>query len=122
MKSKTFIEKQLKRKTNSELVETIIAAKKNKAWLEVAGLLSAPRRKQSNINVSRINDEAKDGDVVIVPGKILSQGEISKKVKIAALGFSGIAKGKILNSGSKVLSILEEIKSNPEAKGIKIIK
>jgi hypothetical protein len=32
MKSKTLIEKQLKRKTNSELVETVIACKKNIEW------------------------------------------------------------------------------------------
>jgi large subunit ribosomal protein L18e len=122
MKSKTIIEKQLKRKTNSELVETIIAAKKVKGWVEVASLLSAPRKNHSDVNVSKINDEVKEGDIVIIPGKVLSQGEISKKIKVAALGFSKVAKDKLLKSGSKVSSILEEIKSNPEAKGIKIIK
>jgi large subunit ribosomal protein L18e len=122
MKSKTFIEKQLKRKTNSEVIETIIVAKKTKGWLEVAGLISTPRKKQSNVNLSRIEEEAKEGDVVIVPGKVLSQGELNKKVKIAALGFSGSAKEKILKSKSNIVSILEEIKSNPEGKGIKIIK
>ncbi len=122
MKSKTLIEKQLKRKTNSEIVETAIAAKKAKGWVEVASLISAPRKNHSNVNVSKINDEAKAGDVVVVVGKVLSQGEISKKVKVAALGFSAGAKDKLLKSGSTTSNILEEIKSNPEAKGIKIIK
>ena len=122
MKSKTLIEKQLGKKTNPEVVETAIAAKKAKGWVEVAGLIAAPRKNHSNVNVSKINDEAKDGDVIVVVGKVLSQGDISKKVKVAALGFSADAKDKLIKSGSKVSSILEEIKSNPEAKGVKIIK
>jgi len=122
MKSKTLIEKQLQRKTNSVLVETVISAKKAKGWVKVASLVAAPRKNHSNINLSKINSEAKAGDVVVVIGKVLSQGEIDKKVKVVALGFSGNAKEKLLKSGSQVSSILEEIKSNPEAKGIKIIK
>ena len=122
MKSKTLIEKQLQRKTNSELVETVISAKKAKEWIKVARLVSAPRKNHSNVNVSKINSEAKAGDVIVVIGKVLSQGEIDKKVKVAALGFSASAKEKLLKSGSTISSILEEIKSNKEAKGVKIIK
>jgi len=44
MKSKTKISKQLERKSNSKLGETILAGKKNEAWMSVAGILSGPRR------------------------------------------------------------------------------
>ena len=114
-KSKTKIEKQTKRKVNLELVETIRVAKKNKAGLEVAGILSGPRRKRININLSDIKEE------VVVPGKILSQGEASKK-KIVAFSFSEKAKEKIIKAGGKAINIIDEIKSNPEMKGIKILK
>ncbi len=53
MKTKTKIEKQLKRKINPELVETIIAAKKHKGWLEVSSILSSPKRKKININLEK---------------------------------------------------------------------
>ena len=122
MKSKQLIEKQLKRKTNSELVKTIIAAKKAKKRLEVASLISAPRRNITSINISSINKQAKEGDMVVVPGKVLSQGEIDKKLKVVALNFSESAREKLKKSGSEVKTILEEIKSNPEAKGIKILQ
>ena len=121
MKPKSLIEKQLRKKTNSELVKTIIAAKKNKMWLEVAGILSGSRKKQANINLEDLN-KVKDSEIIVVPGKVLSQGEISKKLKIVALNFSEKAKEKILKSGGEVLSILEEIKLNPEAKDIQIAK
>jgi len=120
-KSKSLIEKQSQRKGNIELVETIIAAKKHKEWLKVAHILSGPRRKMININLSEINKKAQEKDIVIVPGKVLSQGEIEKKVKVVALNFSEKAKEKLLKSKIESSSILNEIKKNPEAKGIKIL-
>jgi large subunit ribosomal protein L18e len=122
-KSKTLIEKQLQRKTNSVLVETIIQSKKKEAWNEVSELLSGPRRKRININLTELNGiEASDKDILVVPGKVLSEGNIDKKQKIVALGFSERAKEKLLKSGCKVSSILEEIKSNPTGKNIKVLR
>lgn len=122
-KSKTLIEKQLQRKTNSVLAETIIQAKKKDAWNEVAELLSRPRRKRININLTELNGiEASDKDILVISGKVLSEGNISKKMKIIALGFSERAKEKLLKSGCKVSSILEEIKSNPTAKDVKVLR
>ena len=122
MKSKTIIEKQLKKKTNSELVKTIIAAKKNENWLDVASILSGSKKNRANINLEKINKEAKENETIVVPGKVLSVGEINKQIKIAAINFSAKAKEKLLKSKSEVFSILEEIKKNPEAKEVKILK
>ena len=122
VKSKTKIQKQLQRKRNPELVETILAAKKNEKWLEVAGILTNSKRKKIFKNIDEIEKDAKEGEIIIIPGKVLSMGESSKKLKIAALNFSEKAKDKLLTSKSQIISILDEIKSNPSAKGIKILK
>ncbi len=122
MKTKTKIEKQLKRKINPELVETIIAAKKHKNWLEVASILSGSKRKKINVNLEKINKEAKAGEKITIPGKVLSQGEIDKKIKISALSFSEKAMEKLLKAGCGVSNIIEEIKKNPEAKGVRILR
>ena len=122
MKSKSLIEKQLQKKNNKELVETIIAGKKNKGWLEVAMVLAGPRRNRANVNLEKINKEAQEGETIVVLGKVLSQGEIEKKIKIVALSFSEKAKEKLLNAKCEVSSILEEIKKNPTSKNIKILK
>ncbi len=121
MKTKTKIGKQIQKKSNKELVETIIAAKKKAKWLKVAGILSGPRRKAVSLNLREINENSKEGETVIVPGKVLSQGEISKKVKIVALGFSEKAKEKLLKSKMAHLSIIEEIKKNPDIKKCRIL-
>ncbi len=121
MKSKTLIEKQLQRKTNPELVKTIIEAKKKKNWLELAAALSSPRANRTNMNLSKINDEAKEGEVVVISGKVLSQGELDKKVKVVALSFSSMAKEKIAKAKGEALTILDEIKKNPEAKNVRFL-
>jgi large subunit ribosomal protein L18e len=122
MKSKTKISKQLEKKSNSVLTETVITAKKNDAWLGVAGILSGPRRNRICINIEQINKHSKAGETVVIPGKVLSQGEMDKKLKVVAFNFSEKAKEKLLSAKCETVSILDEIKSNPSAKGIKIIK
>ncbi len=122
MKSKTLIEKQLNRKKNKELVETIIAAKKNEAWREIAEILSGPRKNRKNINLEEIDKKSKDGETIVILGKVLSQGELNKKINIVALNFSEKAKEKLLNTSCKVSNILEEIKSNPNAKNVRFLK
>jgi len=122
VKSKTKISKQTEKKTNSYLVETIHAAKKNEKWLKVAGILASPRRNRVNINLEYIDANVSEGDKILVPGKVLSQGEISKKIKIVALNFSEKAKEKLLSAKCEVLDIVEEIKKNPEMKDLKILE
>ena len=121
MKSKTLIEKQTQRKINQDLVKTIIAAKKNKDWFKIAEILSGPRKNKINVNIEKINKETKEGDFIVIPGKVLSQGDIDKKIKVVALGFSEKAKDKLLKSKCEISSIIEEIKTNPEAKKIRVL-
>ena len=122
MKSKAKIEKQLQRKIKKDLVNTILAAKKHKNWLEVAAILSGPRRKKKEANLEELDKKAKEGEILVIPGKVLSLGEINKKIKVVALNFSEKAREKLLKSGCDISYILDEIKKNPEAKKIKILK
>ena len=121
MKSKTKIGKQLRKKSNPSIVETILAAKKHDGWIKIAGILSGPRRKSIDFNLQEINRNAKEGESILIPGKVLSQGEMEKKVKIIALGFSGKAKEKLSKSKNEAVTIIEEIKKNPEGKGLRIM-
>jgi large subunit ribosomal protein L18e len=122
VKSKTKIEFQLQRKGNSELVETIIKSKKNEKWMQVAQSLSSPRRKRKEINLSEINEKAENGETILILGKVLSGGDINKKIKIAAINFSEKAKEKIKKAGATSISILDLMKENPKSEGVKILK
>lgn len=120
IKSKTKIEQQLQKKTNPALVETIVLAKRNPAWIEVASILTAPGRKSKSANLSQI--EKLEGEMIVVPGKVLSQGEITKKVKVVATKFSEKALQKLKDAGCEALTIKEAIKINKDGKGLTILK
>ncbi|HKL24482.1 MAG TPA: uL15 family ribosomal protein [Candidatus Nanoarchaeia archaeon] len=123
IKSKNKIEKQIKKKNNPELVETVIASKKNPEWLEVSSILSGPRKNRKNANLSEINEAIKKQNTkkIIIPGKVLSQGEVDKKIKIIALSFSEKARQKLEEKGCETSTILQEIKLNPSAKDARIL-
>lgn len=122
MISKTRINRKLERKTNPELIENILAAKKNNSWKEIAHLISYPRRLQISKNLEEIEKISKEGDTIIVPGKVLGEGEVSKKIRVCAVGFSEKAREKLKSKKCEIVSIKEEIKINPKAQGIKILK
>ncbi|MFA5020240.1 MAG: 50S ribosomal protein L18e [Candidatus Pacearchaeota archaeon] len=122
MKSiKNRIEKKLGRKTNIELVKTIILTKKNKEWEKVSHLISASKRKAVSMNLSEINSLSNENDSVIVPGKVLGSGSINKKIKIVALSFSKSAEEKLKKLKIEYTTISEEIKKNQKANKLKII-
>ncbi|MBM3231800.1 50S ribosomal protein L18e [Candidatus Pacearchaeota archaeon] len=121
MISNTSISKRIPRKMDSYIVDTIFAAKKSKKWNKVAQIVSGGRRRYSNINITRIEKEANDGDVIVVPGKVLGNGNITKKIKICALYFSESAHQKIKQGKAEAIKLVDEIKKNPEAQGVKIL-
>ena len=118
--SNTHIKEKARRKTNLVLVETIKLAMKNTAWLKLAHVLSGPTKKQVSLNLSQIDANAKTGDTIVIPGKVLSQGELTKKIRICALSFSSSAIEKMKKTKSEAATILDEIKKNPKADGIKV--
>ncbi|MDK2849886.1 MAG: large subunit ribosomal protein L18e [Candidatus Woesearchaeota archaeon] len=91
-------------------------------WRKVAEDLSRPSRIRREVNLSRINRFTKEGDFVVVPGKVLSLGELDHKVTIVAWAFSGKALEKIKNSGSKAYLLVDYVKGIGKAKKVANIK
>jgi len=89
-------------------------------WRRVAELLERPRRKRVAVNISRINRYTTDGDVVVVPGKVLSSGQLTHKVTVAAWAFSEKAREKIERVG-RAISIEQLLEEVPNGSGVKII-
>ena len=122
MISKTKIKKRLKRKVDKYIVETVNAAKKNKEWNKLAQIISSSRKKYSSVNLKEIEKETKEGDTVVIAGKVLGLGDVTKKIRICALNFSESAREKLKENKSEVVTILEEINKNPKAQGVKILQ
>ena len=122
MISKTKLTHRIKRKRNPTLVDTLREAKKHENWNKVAQKLSASSRKYASINLSQIDNETTAGDTIVVLGKVLGVGDITKKIRICAISFSESAKDKLKISKSETVLLLEEIKKNPKAEGVKVLK
>lgn len=120
--TKTKIKKHRRKKANPDLVETISLGLKNSAWHKVVAKIAGSTRNHSKVNLFRIEKEAEEGETVVVPGKVLSNGEISKKLRIVALEISERAREKIERSKSDFVYLKDEIKRNPKAERIKIIQ
>jgi large subunit ribosomal protein L18e len=114
--SKTKINKRMQKKTDSFLAEAIFLAKKA-GNLELAGELAAPTRKQASVNIGRLNEGEKE--TLIVPGKVLSSGEIEKgkKLKVYAIKFSEKAEEKLKKAGLAYETIFKALKKGEKING-----
>ncbi len=111
--------------TNYQLKELLVQldakSHDNKFWKRIAEDLRRPTRERRIVNVYKIEKFAQDGETVVVPGKVLSVGDLTKKVNVAALTFSEEAKKKIEHAKGKTLSLQELLKNNPEGKQVRIL-
>ncbi|MFN7990945.1 MAG: 50S ribosomal protein L18e [Candidatus Micrarchaeia archaeon] len=103
------------------LIENLMKEKKP-IWKKVAHELSKPRRQRTEVNLSKLEEYAGDGTTILVPGKVLGAGAVSKKVTVAAFSFSDKARQIISAAGGKTMTIESLHKSNPDAKGVMILK
>ena len=94
---------------NIDKLKLIRLAKKTKKrlWRRVAEILSAPRRRQVKVNIGKINKYAKPGDTIIIPGKVLGKGELTKKLTVVAFEYSASAIKKLESSGCSTHRLIE---------------
>ena len=72
------------------------------------------------MNIYKIDQHTRDGEIALVPGKVLSMGALTKKLTVAAFQFSQEAREKI-NGVGKAITIQELVKENPAGKNVRII-
>ena len=118
----------LERKTNPVLVDLIVELRKASQsanapiWSDVADRLERPARLWPQVNVEKCGAVAQTGEIVLVPGKVLSTGEARQGLKVAAFAFSENARQKIEAAGGQCLAINALVKMAPNGKGVRIIQ
>ena len=118
--------KQIK-KTNPVLTSLIQELKKqafeNDApiWKDIALRLEKPLRNWPVVNLDKIDKYINEKETALIPGKVLSSGNLTKKVSIAAWNFSDKSVEKIKAAGGKTLTIQDLVKNNPKGKDIRIL-
>lgn len=112
----------MKTDTRLKIIVEELSKKKENVWKDLALRLSKPRKNISSINISRISRYAKEKESIVVPGKVLGDGSIDKKIFIGALSFSREAERKITMAGGKCMTIEEIVKENPRGTNLRIFR
>lgn len=113
-------------KENPELVRTLIhlrrAAKANQApiWGDVAERLARGRHQQTPVNVGHLERLVAPSTTLVIPGKLLAAGHLSKPLTVAAFHFSEQARAKIHAAGGTALSIDDLLKAHPDGSGVRL--
>src|SRR3989338_7682619 len=89
-------------------------------WKRIANDLEKSARQRRNVNIYKIDRHIGEKETALIPGKVLSEGELTKKVTVAAYQFSAQAKAKI-NKAGKAITLQELMKTNPKGKNVRII-
>ena len=69
-----------------------------------------PRRKMAKVSIEKIERLSKQSENIIVPGKVLGKGGLSKKFNICALEYSKGASDALKAAECSTLSISEMLK------------
>lgn len=115
------------KKTNPMLISLIHNLKKQSTekdvqiWKDIALRLERSSKNWPVVNLDKIDKYTNENETALIPGKVLSDGNLTKKISVAAYSFSQKAKEKIKKAGGEVLTIEELMKINPEGKNIRIL-
>jgi len=113
--------------TNNVLRETLLKLEKQgkkenaTVWTSVGEILAKNRKNRAVVNLDKIEKYSNEGDTVVIPGKVLGTGKLTKKVTVIAFEFSNGAKEKINEKGT-AMDIETGINKNPKGAGLKILK
>jgi large subunit ribosomal protein L18e len=119
--------KSLFKKTNPQIQALIQELHKKSRdggidiWEDIGHRLEKSLKRWSEVNVSKIDKYLSKGEIALIPGKVLGQGELTKKAVVAAQSFSKQAREKILAKGGECLGIEELMNKNPKGKSIRIL-
>ena len=87
-------------------------------WKRIAQELERPTRNTREVNLEKLDKHTKENEMVLVPGKILGNGELNHKITVASFSITESAKEKLK---SNLTTIHDLLKKDPKGKKIKII-
>lgn len=119
--------KGIDRKSNPVLVDLVStlkdAGRENGApiWRDIASRLEKPSRNWAQVNISKLEAHVRDGENVVIPGKLLGSGDVGKAFTVIAYNASASAKAKIAAAGGKVLTLQEGVAAFPKGEKCRIL-
>lgn len=89
-------------------------------WTRCADELRRSTRDQAEVTLSHIDRHAADGDVVVVPGKVVGSTRLDTDVTVAAFQFTRTARDRIEDAGEAVY-LEDYVANNPDGSGVTLM-
>lgn len=98
--------------------------KGKKIFRDIAERISGSRKNLAKVNLWKLEKLAKTqkGKILVVPGFVLGEGEVSVPLTVAAYSFSKNAAQKIRDAKGKAISLEELAKEKEKTSSMVIIK
>lgn len=95
-----------------------------KIWREIARILSRPARLRAKINLFKLEKLSQrfDGKTFLIVGKVLATGDLTKKINIIALSYSGNAKQKIHSMKGNAMTLNEIVSKEIKPSEVMLVK
>ena len=84
-------------------------------------MLSKKTNQLAKVNVGKLDSISPEGGVILVPGKVLGEGEVGKALHVGAVAYTSSAADKITSAGGEALLIKDFIVKYAEAKGVFLV-
>jgi len=117
----------LKGKTSSVVVTTIeelrlvSRVKEAPVWRAVADRLEAPDQNWAEVSLDKASANLKEGEIGVVPGRVLGTGSARRGLQLAAFGFTKSAREKLVAAGGKAMTLTEAADSHPKGSKVRIL-
>ncbi len=109
-------------------LQKLIAELRSKGFKEKSGFLikiaeelAKSSRNSVAVNISKLERICNAKDYVIIPGKFLADGMLTKQLNVACFSASESARKKIEKAGGKLVSIEQLVEKNPKGTGVRIV-
>ena len=115
------------RKENSELVRLVgelrrtARTRRAAIWTAVADRLERSRHQTRPVNVGHLERLTHADETVIVPGKLLADGLLTKRLTVAAFAYSEEARSKVQAAGGVTLTLHDLVRSRPDGAGVRLL-
>jgi large subunit ribosomal protein L18e len=96
-------------------------ASKKPIYRRAVKMLSKKTSQLVEVNVGKLDTISAEGGVLLVPGKVLGEGEVSKELHVGAVAFTGSAAQKISSAGGEALLIKDFVAKYGEGKGVFLV-
>ena len=90
-------------------------------WGSVADRLERSRHQVLPVNVGHLERLASPEETIVVAGKLLAEGSLTKRLTVAAFSYSGEAKAKVHAAGGQAITLHDLLKARPDGAGVRLL-